>query len=212
MPEASLSKSVHMVAVRDDVVILDVSADRYSCLAGAAPMLAFPRPGIVSADADILRELAAANLVVSGNPILDRRAPVAPRAELPLRTNSSGLKCFDTALRTLAVTAVFRRRALAQLVAGAHETSRPTTPARLDRVAARASAYRAVLPYLPFEGLCLQRAYQLRQVLAADGLGVDWVFGVRTWPFFAHCWLQHDDLVIADRLERVRAFTPIAVF
>lgn len=212
MPEAVLSSSIHMAALRDDVVVLDVRADHYSCLPGAAPLLAFPRPGVVSASDSILRDLSAAGLLVPGEPPQGRRAPIPPRAELPLQDRASVSSRLDTALRTLVITARFRRRALASLVARGPEALRPMTSHRLDRVAARASAYRAVLPLLPFEGLCLQRAYQLRQVLASDGLQVDWVFGVRTWPFFAHCWLQHDDLVIADRLERVRAFTPIAVF
>lgn len=36
-----------------------------------------------------------------------------------------------------------------------------------------------------------------------------WVFGVRTWPFAAHCWIQIGDLVVGDVLDRVRGYTPI---
>jgi hypothetical protein len=37
------------------------------------------------------------------------------------------------------------------------------------------------------------------------------VFGVRTWPFHAHCWLQCDDVVLDDQADRVAAYAPILV-
>ena len=36
-----------------------------------------------------------------------------------------------------------------------------------------------------------------------------WVFGVRTWPFQAHCWLQVEDIALDDEAERLCAFAPI---
>jgi hypothetical protein len=71
------------------------------------------------------------------------------------------------------------------------------------------AAARRARPWLPFEGECLQRTFLLRYFLARSGVATDWVFGVRTWPFSAHCWLQIGDLVVGDRLERVQRFTPI---
>ena len=140
------------------------------------------------------------------------RTPVTPRGELTADEYPGRIACLDTAIRTLAATAAFRGQSLAQLVDAAEPRSSRPTPFDCRRISARVSAYRTVLPFIPFEGLCLQRAYQLRRVLASDGQRVDWVFGVKTWPFFAHCWLQIDDLVIGDRFDRVRSFTPIAVF
>jgi hypothetical protein len=35
------------------------------------------------------------------------------------------------------------------------------------------------------------------------------VFGVRTWPFHAHCWLQVEDVVLDDHHERIGAYTPL---
>ena len=68
-----------------------------------------------------------------------------------------------------------------------------------------------LLPWLPFQGQCLHRAFMLRRLLARRGLSVHWVFGVRTWPFMAHCWLQAGDTLVADDLDRVLGFTPILV-
>ncbi len=210
--QVALSAGLHMVQIRDDVVILDVGADRYSCLVGGGAWLTPVGSGAVAAEDDILQELQSAGLVTMTPGPSTVRTPLAPRGELSISDNPHLLRRLETAARTLAATAAFRGKSLVQLI----ETGTPPTggPSTVDhgRVAARASAYRAALPFIPFEGLCLQRAFQLRRLLAQDGQRVDWVFGVRTWPFFAHCWLQIDDLVIGDRIERVRAFTPIAVF
>lgn len=67
------------------------------------------------------------------------------------------------------------------------------------------------LPFVPGQGECLYRACLLRSYLAGRGLGSSWVFGVRTWPFAAHCWLQCGDLVLDDDPDRVALYTPILV-
>lgn len=210
--QVTLAAGLHMVRIRDDVVILDVGADRYSCLVGGGNQLTPVGSGAVSADDDVLQELQSAGLLAPDPGAPTCRTPVTPRGELTADEYPGRIACLDTAIRTLAATAAFRGQSLAQLVDAAEPRSSRPTPFDCRRFSARVSAYRTVLPFIPFEGLCLQRAYQLRRVLASDGQRVDWVFGVKTWPFFAHCWLQIDDLMIGDRFDRVRSFTPIAVF
>ena len=61
----------------------------------------------------------------------------------------------------------------------------------------------------PFAGACLRQSFFGRSFLRARGFEAVWVVGVRTWPFEAHCWLQHGDVVLNDGAERVVAFTPI---
>jgi hypothetical protein len=210
--QAALLAHIHMVPVRDDVVVLDTRADRYACLVGAACLLAFDGPGHISADPEVMDDLMAAELVALGIPAPVRRSPTPPHADLEGAGPGGPLRALDIAARSLIATAQFRNRPLDQLIARQRPGSRTAKSSDPRRISMRASTYRQVLPFLPGEGACLQRAWQLRQVLAFDGLDVDWVFGVRTWPFFAHCWLQYEDRVIGDRIEHVRAFTPIAVF
>ena len=210
--QVTLAAGLHMVRIRDDVVILDVGADRYSCLVGGGNQLTPVGSGAVSADDDVLQELQSAGLIAPDPGAPACRTPVTPQGELTADEYPGRIACLDTAIRTLAATAAFRGQSLAQLVDAAEPRSSRPTPFDCRRISARVSAYRTVLPFILFEGLCLQRAYQLRRILASDGQRVDWVFGVKTWPFFAHCWLQIDDLVIGDRFDRVRSFTPIAVF
>ncbi len=56
---------------------------------------------------------------------------------------------------------------------------------------------------------CLLDSLALLRFLAANGVYAEWVFGVRTAPFRAHCWVQHGAVVFNDRPDRVRQYSPI---
>lgn len=107
-----------------------------------------------------------------------------------------------------AIAAVrFQRKSLRQLLA--FEQADGLQRYSEEKLSRLVGATRISRTWVPGEGECLQRSFQLRHVLAARGVRADWVFGVRTWPFNAHCWLQIGDLVVGDRLARVRRYTPI---
>jgi hypothetical protein len=56
---------------------------------------------------------------------------------------------------------------------------------------------------------CLFESLVQLEYLARYGLYPTWVFGVRTAPFGAHCWVQYDGVVFNDTVGHVRGFTPI---
>jgi hypothetical protein len=56
---------------------------------------------------------------------------------------------------------------------------------------------------------CLLDSLVTLEFLALYELFPTWVFGVRTAPFAAHCWVQYDDYIVNDRPEYVADFTPI---
>lgn len=58
---------------------------------------------------------------------------------------------------------------------------------------------------------CLPDSIALVVFLADQGLPARWIVGVRSNPFRAHSWVQHDGEVLNDLHEHVRAFTPILV-
>jgi hypothetical protein len=58
---------------------------------------------------------------------------------------------------------------------------------------------------------CLYDSFALLEFLARHGIYPDWVFGVQTRPFAAHCWVQQDDIVFNDTVEHVSGYTPIMV-
>jgi hypothetical protein len=67
-------------------------------------------------------------------------------------------------------------------------------------------------PYaLSATSTCLLDALALGTFLVSNGQRCSLVFGVRTRPFAAHCWLQNDATVMNDTIETVAAFTPIMV-
>jgi hypothetical protein len=75
----------------------------------------------------------------------------------------------------------------------------------LDRV----DRFHRWIPYAPVSGKCLLRSFLLLRLLRRAGLQATWVFGVRTWPFHAHCWLQCGDMVLDDTADRIAAYAPI---
>ena len=56
---------------------------------------------------------------------------------------------------------------------------------------------------------CLLDSLTLVHFLAASGAYPEWVFGVRTAPFDAHCWVQRGEVLFNDTPDRVRQYSPI---
>jgi Transglutaminase-like superfamily len=65
--------------------------------------------------------------------------------------------------------------------------------------------------YYPADAICLRDSFLLMKLLTKHGVSADWVFGVKTDPFEAHCWVQIGDLVVNDDCERTSRFHPILV-
>ena len=203
--------TVFLAAIEEDIVVLDIAADAYIGLLDVAHWVTLqPDGSVVVRDEQVALELEDRGLLKPGPPA-PRTLPTRPLADLPLPAKTSLLEISRAGLDIAAGTLAFRGRSLVQLIASASRSRRPLRPEPPEALARRAAAYRAALPLLPFEGECLQRGFQLKRALSRRGVAADWVFGVNTWPFVAHCWLQTGDLVIGDRIERVRLYTPIMV-
>jgi hypothetical protein len=56
---------------------------------------------------------------------------------------------------------------------------------------------------------CLFDSLALLLYLRRLGVCPQWVFGVRTGPFAAHCWLQSGLIVLNDTVENVCSYSPI---
>lgn len=56
---------------------------------------------------------------------------------------------------------------------------------------------------------CLAHSIALRWRLEREGYGAALVFGVRLFPFQAHCWLQRGVTVLNDHHEHVAQYTPV---
>jgi hypothetical protein len=78
---------------------------------------------------------------------------------------------------------------------------------RARRVVAVFDSMRAF--FFSTRNLCLLECVVLLELFARYRLYPTWVFGVHVRPFVAHCWLQHEDVVLNDTLDRVTDYTPI---
>ncbi|MCY1170493.1 Transglutaminase-like superfamily protein [compost metagenome] len=58
---------------------------------------------------------------------------------------------------------------------------------------------------------CLVRSLAMFRVLRVYGAAPTLVIGVRSDPFSAHAWVQHDDTVLNDDLEQINNYSPILV-
>lgn len=58
---------------------------------------------------------------------------------------------------------------------------------------------------------CLHDSLAVLEFFAWHGLFPSWVFGVRARPFAAHCWVQHEHIVVNDSVEHVSGYVPIMV-
>ncbi|HAL07027.1 lasso peptide biosynthesis B2 protein [Brevundimonas sp. KM4] len=199
---------VFMSRVDDDVVILDVESDAYQCLIGGGAEVHFaPQGALRITDPDLATELQLAGLIKPDRPPRLPSSPIAATRELPLPARMSASEVLSTGFSWAIAAVRFQRKSLRQLLA--FEQADGLQRYSEEKLSRLVGATRISRTWVPGEGECLQRSFQLRHVLAARGVRADWVFGVRTWPFNAHCWLQIGDLVVGDRLARVRRYTPI---
>ncbi|MET3780812.1 hypothetical protein ABIC32_001457 [Brevundimonas sp. 1080] len=186
--------------------------DAYLCLVGAASAITDEGGGRIGlAGPDVLTLLATAGLAQAEPDPCLRPTAMAPRAAIsPFDVPSSpvGLGFLISALIS---SRHYHGRGFSELIARARRIKRQSPrPTTLD-LQACVSAYRSGLPLTPRQGVCLHRSFMLLHYLKEQAISADWVFGVRTWPFAAHCWLQIGDVVVGDDLHRVSRYTPILI-
>jgi hypothetical protein len=58
---------------------------------------------------------------------------------------------------------------------------------------------------------CLLDSLTLINFLAHYDVFPQWIFGVKTDPFYAHCWVQQGEYIFNDTADYVRGFSPILV-
>ncbi|MFN3668447.1 MAG: lasso peptide biosynthesis B2 protein [Brevundimonas sp.] len=204
-----LGPQVHAVAVGEDLALLDLARDAYLCLPGAAAALVAGSCGAIR-PGPTARTLEAGGLLrpeASG----ERRAP----PPLPVRTlihqsRPAAVRPRDIAA-ALAVPGDVRRARRGDGLGAwlALADARAPLSSDPEAVAAAARLFWEIGPWLPVEGECLVRSAMLVVFLRRRGLAADWVFGVRLWPFAAHCWVQIGDLCLNDDVERLWPYTPL---
>lgn len=214
-----LAPAVHGVAVGDDLVFLNVASDGYFCLPGATALatLAPNRRDLQVADTHLASDLATAGLVLpTTTNAVGECKPMPPRprssalADLSQRPRWCDLPEAFRCLVDLFLN--YRGKNLEAIVLTVSRTPswdhfQPPTKALLDEV----ERFNCWIPYAPVSGKCLLQSFLLLRLLRRRGHDAAWVFGVTTWPFRAHCWLQVGDVVLNDTYERLWLYQPIMV-
>lgn len=209
-----LSPTVHLVKIGDDVVVLDTRNKAYFCLAAAAGDVRVEPDGVVFEDVALAEEFEQAGLLAGEAPGPASPMVLKPERDLGLQV-ASRVRLRDAAVILGAwATMVFSYHLVRfdRVVATARRGRRAEAAAVLDEeVKALVAAFERMLPWLPFQGVCLYRSFLLLRILRWRGHDARWVFGVRTWPFHAHCWLQVGDAALDDTADRLQGLTPIMV-
>ncbi len=207
-----LSATTFLAKVGADVVVLDARNSAYFCLPGAAEAMRTQDGQVTFSDPDLALAFEDAGFLVHGP---------APRPAGGLRRPTRDLGQAVAERVTIGDLALILRAWLWMLPAyhgrrfdrllntarrGRKADASAEPSAEVQRLVA---AFERVLPWLPFQGVCLYRAFLLMRILRWRGHHARWVFGVHTWPFQAHCWLQIGDTALDDAADRLTAFEPI---
>jgi hypothetical protein len=213
-----LADGVHGVVVNGDTVLLDIATDAYFCLPLTGDQVRLDQGRLTRSPADLGQALVEAGLATHA-PVtptgLGDKAVVSPGRSLwrllqDCQTGPAPSSAGRGSALARAAFAAWRGRRLA-FEAMLRQAVDPEPSVLTGRLLEDLRHYRAITPWLPIDGACLFRSHMLRAYLARLGHRTDWVFGVRTWPFRAHCWLQVEDVVLDDEAERVAAYSPILV-
>jgi len=208
LERALLASTVHAVKAGEDLILLDLETDDYLLIAECPT--ARVDGEVLHGSMDLLLDLAANELLQSGDSASSRpRPPSLPTCGLPeVGTRRPSLQDIAT-FGLIWADAVRRKPTLKALsMAVSHRQRRHSD---LVAVSARVEVFRQLLPLAPSVGACLFPSELLLRFLNAAGLDADWVFGVRTWPFLAHCWLQIDDYCVSQNPETLTIYRPIMV-
>jgi hypothetical protein len=215
-----LAAHVHACSVNGDLVFLSIERGSYLCLPGGECLghLSNDRRELTVHDGDLAAELTVAGLVRPS----DEAAPTAPRPErrggvlAPARTalrdsyEPPDIRDLGAMTQSLVdVLSGYRGQSFAQVLA--NSAPLPEPPQVTNGLLQLVDDFHRWAPFAPTSAKCLLRAFMLLRLLRRHGEDALWIFGVRTWPFHAHCWLQCEDMVLDDYPERIGAFTPILV-
>jgi hypothetical protein len=211
----NLLPHVHVAVLGDDVVVLDTVTDGYMCVPqGVALMRPSPERGSVAPpDPATASALIGAGLAEPSNGPTARAALRRPTADVGGAT-AEPLTAVDVLHLGGALWDLVRRyrgRRLSEVLAFV----RHAAPSSLDddstAVLRLAGLFNRVVVWLPIPRKCLARSFVCLRFLQRSGRNADWVFGVTTWPFHAHCWLQVGETALDDYAERIVAYEPIMV-
>lgn len=211
-----LAMGVGFCEVGGDLVFLDLSRDKYFSLRGS-DRAAFERlQGGGANDSNAMTRLAETGLIMrSEHPT--RIGPAAvevPASDLMALADgrTSPIMALSAAFALRWARKAMRPERIAATVSHLGRRKRELGVAGEEEAVIRLAATYAACRWLnPIPPRCMIDALALDHILLSRGLAVRLVFGVRTSPFNAHCWLQTPETILTGSAAEARNFTPILV-
>ena len=182
--------------------------------------MAVPEPE----DQRVLGKMAALRMLVTDPAqgkvvapvVLDEAKVALVEPELLKRPDATWAQFWGLFRAHVAAKWSLKRRPIKEVVEAVRaRKERASTPGKaldVSRVRALVAAFLLLRPILyTAQNACLLDSLTLVRFLALYGVYPDWVFGVKTEPFHAHCWVQQDGHVFNDSPDFVGEFAPILV-
>jgi Transglutaminase-like superfamily len=231
-----LSPHVHVCVSGKQVVLLDLERDKYLALAHAHPIGRWVRgwpalhPSSDAARIDdspapengLLAKMISQGLLVTDPAVGKEASPaVTDEAKVPLveydihvRPRTSLGQLWNFFLAFTEAKWSLKYRPIGEVVRAARLRKKGGSPAPVDIATVRSlvAAFVHLRPlfYTALDA-CLLDSLTLTHFLARYGVFPTWVFGVKTDPFYPHCWIQQGDFVFNDTPDYIRGFSPILV-
>lgn len=218
----SLANGIACCDCNGAVILLDVRRDRYFAL---GPESGRALLGLAHGEASTAGRQSALDALVTRGVLRDTSDLTRPTILTVAPAIDSSILDADAPRGRLDPGAVGRAaRALATATVGlrARSFAKRLTVATRQRPADErddliavfadyAARFEKARRYLPFDRSCLRDSFALLDFLRHLPARPRIVFGVRTDPFRAHCWIQHEGLLLNEVVDLANLFTPILV-
>ena len=216
-----LESGIRFCETSGRLVFLDVPRDRYVCLEEGAEA-AFRQTilqGALTREDPALEALVRQGIVARADrPQSPQRPPDIAPVERSALERAASIKPSRTSvlqagMAVLAARYSLRRKGLAQTLEALARRSivEEADTSKTDKITGIAAAFARLDLYLSPSGQCLPRSIAIASVLARQSISARLVIAVRLRPFLAHSWVQAGSLVVNDRPDVVRTFSPILV-
>jgi len=230
-----LSPHVHLCVAGKQVVLLDLERDKYLSMAHAHPIgrwvrgwptpavdLTAPGEGASDAENPLLAKMIAQGLLVKDASVGKEASPAVAESpkyamveyDLNSRPRTTLAQFWRVCIAYTAAKWSLKRRPIKEVVQAARLRKKRGSTSTLDAAVVRplVTSFVHLRPLLyTAKDACLLDSFALVNFLAGYGVFPEWVFGVKTDPFYAHCWVQQGDFVFNDTPDYVRGFSPILV-
>lgn len=215
-----LREGIWYCRIGERAIFLDVIADRYFCLASKTErsFLEWLSKGCSALAIDehisglIRRGLLVETPAAAGPQACEAPPPCASslldRTLAPAGFRRVGGALSRLCLAALALKTIGLARSLRRIASAKAQlrVCKDAGEQHLEDIAAR---YVEAAHLISLLDNCLVHSLAVASHMIARGLRPDLVIGVQLGPFSAHCWVQHRGVLVNDRFDMVRTFTPI---